>query len=198
MCKQYLPTILHVNNNKNISQDIDAVNLNPTSILTPTHPHDIISNIPNLIDTSDISVDTSTIKDISDDDPSIVLNQLRGKNTNRLIIGNLNINSLQNKFNAVRSLIQGKIDIFMLSETKIDDSFPLNQFVIEGYSIPFRLDRNAHGGGIIIYIRKDLPCKELKSHKLPDNIEGIFIEFNVHKNKWILMGAYNPHKESSS
>ena len=65
MCNQYLPTILHVNNNKNISQDVDAVNLNPTSILTPTHPHDIISNIPNLIDTSDISVDTSTIKDIS-------------------------------------------------------------------------------------------------------------------------------------
>ena len=62
----------------------------------------------------------------------------------------------------------------MLSETKIVDSSPFNQFTIDGYSIPFRLDRNAHGGDIIIYIRKDLPCKKLQSFKLHDNIEGIF------------------------
>ena len=44
------------------------------------------------------------------------------------------------------------------------DSFPFNQFAIEGYSLPFRLDRNVRGGGILVYIMNDLPCKELKSH----------------------------------
>ena len=45
----------------------------------------------------------------------------------------------------------------MKSETKIDDSFPKGQFLMEGYSTTFRLDRNAHGGGIMIYIRDDIP-----------------------------------------
>ena len=135
---------------------------------------------------------TSRNIEVTEDDPSILLNQLRRQNTDRLI------NSLQNKFHAIKSLNQGKVDIFMLSETKVDDSFPLSQFEIEGYSTPFRHDRNIHGGGIIVYIGKDLPCKELKYHKLPDNIEGIFIEFILHKIKWILVGGYNPKKESSS
>ena len=44
-------------------------------------------------------------------------------------------------------------------------------------------------------IRDDLPHKELKSHKLPNNVEGIFIEITLHKNKWFIMRGYNPHKE---
>ena len=84
----------------------------------------------------------------------------------------------------------------MISETKIDDSFPKSQFLMEGYSTPFRLDRNAHGGGIMIYIRDDIPSKELKS-QMPADIEGIFIEINIRKIKWVLMGGYNPQKEIS-
>ena len=40
----------------------------------------------------------------------------------------------------------------MISETKLDESFPSNQFLIDGFSAPFRLDRNDEGGGVIIYI----------------------------------------------
>ena len=81
-----------------------------------------------------------------------------------------------------------------MSEAKIDESFPLSQFAIEGFSTPFRLDRNGGGGGIIIYIISDIPCKEMKNH-LPDNTEGIFIELNLRKKEWILFGGYNPKKE---
>ena len=35
----------------------------------------------------------------------------------------------------------------MISETKIDESFPLSQFMIDGFSMPYRRDRNAHDGG---------------------------------------------------
>ena len=37
----------------------------------------------------------------------------------------------------------------MISETKIDESFPLSQFMIDGFSMPYRCDRNSHGGGIL-------------------------------------------------
>ena len=35
----------------------------------------------------------------------------------------------------------------MISETKLE-SFPPGQFLLDGYSIPFRSDRNGNGGGI--------------------------------------------------
>ena len=76
----------------------------------------------------------------------------------------------------------------MVSETKIDESFPLNQFLIESYCTPFRHDRDSRGGGIIIYIREDIICKELKSHNMPKNVEGIFLELNLRKSKWLLLG----------
>ena len=46
-------------------------------------------------------------------------------------------------------IIKSEIDIFMISETKIDNTFPISQFTMTGYSIPFRLDRTSHGGGIL-------------------------------------------------
>ena len=42
----------------------------------------------------------------------------------------------------------------MISETEIDASFPLAQFLWNGYSTPFRLDRNAHEGGFLFYVWK--------------------------------------------
>ena len=98
------------------------------------------------------------------DDPNRILNVLRAKNSERLVIGHININSVENKFDSLAFLVKDKVDIIMISETKIDDSFPQNQFLMEGYSVPFRLDRNSVGGGIMIYIRDDIPCKELKSY----------------------------------
>ena len=47
----------------------------------------------------------------------------------------------------------------MISETKLESSFPTNQFLIEAFSAPFRFDRNNEAGGIVIYIRNDIPCK---------------------------------------
>ena len=44
-------------------------------------------------------------------------------------------------------IIKDKIDIYLSSETKLDSSFPSRQFIIKGYSTPFRLDRNQNGGG---------------------------------------------------
>ena len=82
------------------------------------------------------------------------LRALRKKNLNKLIIAHLNVNSLRNKLEFLKEQIQDNIDILMISETKIDASFPIGQFLLNGYSAPFQLDRNAHGGGILLYVRK--------------------------------------------
>ena len=84
----------------------------------------------------------------------------------------------------------------ILTETKIDVSFPNSQFIIDGYSPPFRYDRNRFGGGVLIYIRDDIPCKELSKHKFPVDIEGIFIEINLRKTKWLILGTYRPPNQS--
>ena len=37
------------------------------------------------------------------------------------------------------------LDVLMITETKLDDSFLEQQFPIEGFNIPFRLDGNRYG-----------------------------------------------------
>ena len=114
---------------------------------------------------------------------------------NRLLIGNLNINSISNKFDQLKLLLRGKVDILVITETKLDSTFPTSQFLI-GYSEPYCFDRNSNGGGVLIYVREDIPSKPLTDLKLPHDIEGIFVELNLRKNKWLLFGSYHPPSQS--
>ena len=125
-----------------------------------------------------------------------MLDKIRTKKFDRLIIGNLIINSLSPKFDQLKLLIQGKIDILIITETKLDDSFPTEQFTISGYSKPYRLDRNRNGGGVIICIRADIPRKQINNIKIHDDIENIFIEVNLYKNKWLMCGCYHPPNQN--
>ena len=80
------------------------------------------------------------------------LSQLRIKNVNRLIIEHLNINTKSGKFDQLKTLIEKNIDVLIFTETKIDASFPNSQFIIDGYSSPFRYDRNRFGGEMFLSI----------------------------------------------
>ena len=60
------------------------------------------------------------------------------------------------------------------------------------------MDRNSHGGGVMIFVRDDIPCKQLKRHTIPGDIEGIFVEINLRKTKWLLFGSYHPPSQSDS
>ena len=105
------------------------------------------------------------------------IQRIRLKNPNRLIVAQININSLRNKFDFLVPIISNSIDILLISETKIDDSFPNAQFYIAGYTI-YRRDRNVNGGGLLLYVRKDIPSSIL----IIDSIyESLFIEINVRK-----------------
>ena len=128
--------------------------------------------------------------------PSVILKNLRAKHFDKPIIAQININFLENKFEPLLALVKDKIDILMVSETKLDETFPLNQFAIDGYSQQFRLDRDRHGGGIIIYVRDNLPCKEIKSHCLPNNVEGMFLDIKIGNTKWCLAGGITRVKKT--
>ena len=49
---------------------------------------------------------------------------------NKVIFAHLNINSIRNKFEELISQVKGTVDVLMISETKIDDSFPIVNFLI--------------------------------------------------------------------
>ena len=86
-------------------------------------------------------------------------------NPNKIMIGHLNINSIRSKFEYLKDLIGNNIDVFLISETKLNDSFPLGQFMIDGYHVSFRKDRNDRGGGggLLLYFREHITCTKNNS-----------------------------------
>ena len=130
------------------------------------------------------------------DDPKSILQALRLKNIDKVILGQLNINSIRNKIHLLSDIITNRVDIFLITETKIDHTFPVSQFLIEGYSEPYRLDRTTNGGGLLLYIRNDIPAKSLPL--VAGNIECVFLEVTISKKKWLVIGTYNPKKSMIS
>ena len=120
----------------------------------------------------------------------VALCNLRVKSIDKILFGHININSIRNKFEPLVDIVKDKLDIILISETKIDNTFPKSQFEIQGYSPPFRLDRNAHGGGLLFYARSDIPCKSLPL--VSENIECVISEITISKKKWLTLGIYNP------
>ena len=77
-------------------------------------------------------------------------------------------------------IVKDNIDILLISESKLDDSFPDNQFLIEGFGKPFRLDQNRNSGGIMLFIRSDIP-EVISANKNP--FESFYAELNFRKKK---------------
>ena len=77
---------------------------------------------------------------------------IRGENFHNLIVGTLNINSISPMSDEFKLIISGFFDVVIVTETKLDDSFPKAQFCIDAFSLPYRLDRNRNEGGLMIYV----------------------------------------------
>ena len=93
----------------------------------------LTSNVEPLIDLSVINLDN-----YSNGSVGSVLKFSRSKYPKKLIIVHVNINSIRNKFEILRSMLSEVLDVLMITETKLDDSFPEQQFHIQGFNIPFR------------------------------------------------------------
>ena len=70
------------------------------------------------------------------------------------------------------------------------------QFLVNGFSEPYRLDRNKNGGGVMVYSLGDIPSKLLDKHVFPYDMEGLFVELNFRKCKRLLFGKYHPPSQA--
>ena len=61
------------------------------------------------------------------------LSKLRKENIGRLILVHVKINSIRYKFDQLVYGVKGKVDVLIITKTKLDDSFPIMQVTIEGH-----------------------------------------------------------------
>ena len=122
-----------------------------------------------------------------------VLKALRSDNSSKLIFAHININSMRNKFESLSTQVKGNIDVLMVSKTKIDDSFSVGNFVLDGFSTPYQLDYDSNGGGIMLYIREDIPSNLLATDE-KNHTESFYVELNLRNEKWLINCSYNPDK----
>ena len=93
-------------------------------------------------------------------------------------------------------LSENLLDVFFISESKLDSSFPNAQFQVPGFK-HYRADRNAHGGGIAAYFRNDLPHRrrpDLESMAIAP-VETIVIEIIIRNEVWFYICMYSPHSK---
>ena len=141
-------------------------------MLFPTHNTEDFADNDDFLDSTDFS------------DVRSVLNRLRIKNVNNVIVAHLNVNAVTNKIDSLRALIPEFVEILILGETKLNSSHTSSQLFINGFREPFRRDRGTYdGGGLLIYVRDDIPCRLLKKHTFDSYVEGMFIELSFRKCK---------------
>ena len=142
-----------------------------------------------------VSEDESNVYNDNTPDPKQILKNTRNSNVNKLTFGHqLDINSLRNKFDQLTEMVKGFVDIFLISESKLEDSFPEGQFIIDGCHEPFRFDRHGNGGGLLLYVRENIPAKVL--HSAFPAAESFYAEIILHNKRWLMNSSYNPHKNN--
>ena len=93
----------------------------------------------------------------------------------------------------LEEVVGNKTDILLIFETKLDDTFPLNQFILERCTPPYSLDRTTHGGGLMLFVREDIPSKLITIINPSGNVENTFHEINLRSKSWLISGSYNPN-----
>ena len=58
----------------------------------------------------------------------------------------------------------------------------------------FSLDRNRYGGGLVLHVNEQVPCKKLTNYENPIASEIIVLEFHQSKRKWLILRI---HKASN-
>ena len=152
-----------------------------------------INQIDNACITEDVNVENSNNVNCN---LSSSFKNLKIKNSNRLVFGNLNTNTINKKFEQLKHIIKNSVDVLVVTETKLDPSFRNGQFFIDGFARPFRRDRNKNGGGVMIFVRDDIPTKEIKIKFVPSDVECLSIELNIRKTKWLIVGCYHPPSQN--
>ena len=90
------------------------------------------------------------------------LRKMKIKIPYKLMIDYLNVNSLSNKYDSISFMIKNNVTL-LISETKLNVSFPSAQIEVLALSMSYLYDRDSSSGGRFSYIRDDVPTKLLKN-----------------------------------
>ena len=93
-------------------------------------------------------------------------------------------------------LLKNKVGILAIAETKIDETFPTNQFLLDNYKKPYRLDKSKLSGGLLVYVMQGIPSKQLRDFTLPEDFQVIPFEISLNNQKWLIISVYNPNKRT--
>ena len=148
LCKQrlaYPKTIIRLNKNS-----FSDESLNDQNIVKFAPNESTVTSSTALDETFEPCIDTEY-------DPTSKLKYLRLKFPKNIVLGYLNINSIRNKFSLLSDIVHGNIDYLTIAETKLDNSFPSNQFMIPGLEKPYRQDVSGSSGGLLVYVSNDIP-----------------------------------------
>ena len=85
------------------------------------------------------------------------IRQQRIEHAKNTIICHFNINSIRTKYDTVVEIVKA-FDIFLISESKLNNTSPIDQVSIRDYKY-FRRDHNRFGGGLILCFKENLPFK---------------------------------------
>lgn len=107
-------------------------------------------------------------------------------------IASLNVNSLLKHIDEIRHVLRSTpFDIFAINESKIDESIPDNEISIPGYNL-IRKDRNRAGGGVVLYIRDNIPFSD-REDLVPSSLEMVCAEINrPHSKSFLVCTWYRP------
>lgn len=82
------------------------------------------------------------------------LTSIRLEYWSRVMIGQLNISSIGNKFDFSCFEIGPNLNLLLVWEAKLDDFFLTVWFLMSGYCKLYRVDSCSNGGSLLLYIRK--------------------------------------------
>ena len=75
-------------------------------------------------------------------------------------------------------------DVLITFETEYRRQFSIGNILIHGFHLPYRLDHDSKGGGIMFYIRKIFLQNLLAADQKPR--EGFYIELNLRNEKYLI------------
>ena len=101
-------------------------------------------------------IDASTTSPEYEENINFTLKRLWHSQLNKFIFLCLNINSIRNRFGDVDNIVDRNVDILYIVETKLDEHFPNNQFVLMGFHLPYRLDITDKKGGLIVFVKSHI------------------------------------------
>ena len=137
--------------------------------------------------------DSTDLEEIDDDSQDIVANrlaELKSRHSKNTIVAYLNINSYRYKACDIISVLnRNYIDIMCIAETKLDGTFPSQQFHTENYAMYRRDGPSAQSGGLMAYVSSRLSSRR-RTDLEPEDIECIALELISDRKKVFMYMCY--------